>query len=192
MEELIDNYRYLVLMFGTFLEGEIAILMASLLIFKGIFATPYTIFFAFLGSFVSDWLYYLIGRVNGKVFISGRPKLQARVEPVTSFFHRNKMQILFSYRFMYGFRVVIPIIIGMSGLRPSHFLFYSTVAGLFWASVVTTVGYSVGMLFNVSTDLLTKNLPFIILGFFCFGALSGFVVKRIVSKHSEPAAVHPL
>jgi membrane protein DedA with SNARE-associated domain len=192
MEELIDNYRYIVLMFGTFLEGEIAILMASLLIFKGMFAAPYTIFFGFLGSFVSDWLYYLIGRVNGKVFLSGRPKLQARVEPVTGFFHKNKMQILFSYRFMYGFRVVIPIIIGMSGLKPSHFLFYSIIAGVFWASVVTTVGYSVGMLFNVSTAMISKNLPLIIPGFFCFGILSGFVVKRVISKHSPTAEVHPL
>jgi membrane protein DedA with SNARE-associated domain len=182
MEALINEYRYLALLVGTFFEGESAILLASAMIYKGVFSGPYTILFAFAGSFISDWLYYLIGRVNGKVFLEGRPKLQAKVEPVTSFFQRNKFQILLTYRFMYGFRVIIPIIIGMSGLKPRQFLFYSVFTGLVWATLVSSVGYTIGQLFGLSAEVIKNNVPLIILCFAAFGLILGFFIRRIFTR----------
>jgi membrane protein DedA with SNARE-associated domain len=182
MNELLNEYRYFALMVGTFFEGETAILMASSLIHKGFFSGPHTILFAFAGSFISDWLYYLIGRLNGKLFLERRPKLQAKVEPVTSFFCHNKIQILLTYRFLYGFRVIIPLIIGMSKVRPSEFLFYTIVTGLIWASVVSLLGYVVGQAFSVSTEFLRHNLPLILLSFAAFGIFLGFAVKRLFHR----------
>ena len=146
MESFLEQYGYLALIAGTFLEGETAILVASSLIEHGPFQFPPTVLAAFFGSFVSDWIYYLIGRLNGKYFLEKRPKLAARVMPVTDFFKKHKLQILFSYRFLYGFRVIIPLVVGMSGIRPTAYLFYSTVTGLVWATVVSTTGYWIGKL----------------------------------------------
>ncbi|HYC86260.1 MAG TPA: DedA family protein [Chryseosolibacter sp.] len=182
MEEVLDNYRYLALAVGTFFEGETAILLASSLIHKGLFGGLPTVLFAFAGSFVSDWLYYLIGRVNGKLFLERRPALQARVEPVTAFFAQNQLQILLSYRFLYGFRVIIPLIIGMSGLRPSQYLFYTIFSGLIWASSVTLLGYTVGQMFGVTTEVIQKNLPLVILVFSALGLSLGFMIKRLFQR----------
>lgn len=186
MEEWINEYRYFALMVGTFFEGETAILLASSLIHKGLFSGPFTILFAFTGSFISDWLYYIVGRLNGKVFLERRPSLQAKVEPVTSFFRRNKVQILFTYRFLYGFRVIIPIIIGMSKIKPGQFLFYSVVTGLLWASTVSLLGYTAGQMFSISTESIKENLPVILVCFGCFGLVLGFAVKRFVNKNKGP------
>lgn len=186
MEELINEYRYFALMVGTFFEGETAILLASSLIHKGLFSAPFTIFFAFAGSFISDWLYYLIGRLNGKVFLERRPRLQAKVEPVTAFFQRNKVQILFTYRFLYGFRVIIPIIIGMSNIKPGQFLFYTIVTGLLWAGTVTLLGYTAGQLFSITTESIKQNLPIILVCFGCLGLVLGFAVKRFVNNNKGP------
>lgn len=182
MEELIHEYRYLALMVGTFFEGEIAIILSSSLIHKGMFNLIPTVFFAFAGSFVSDWLYYLIGRLNGKLFIERRPKLQAKVQPVTSFFQRNQIQILFTYRFLYGFRVIIPLIIGMSNIRPGQYLFFTIVSGLIWASTVTGIGYVIGRLFGVSSEGISANLFAILCSFALFGIVLGFFVKRLVQR----------
>jgi len=179
VEDFLDQYGYLALMVGTFFEGETAILVASSLIHRGMFAAPPTIFMAFLGSFISDWLYYLVGRLNGQLFISKRPKLQAKVQPVTNFFRENQIQILFTYRFLYGFRVIIPIIIGMSGIRPARFLIYSILAGLLWASTVSTIGYVVGRVLNVSVTVFEKNILFIIIGFATFGLLLGYIIRKL-------------
>ncbi|MBS1507902.1 MAG: DedA family protein [Bacteroidetes bacterium] len=182
MEKFINEFGYLALMVGTFFEGETAILTASSLIYRGLFEFPFTVFAGFFGSFVSDWIYYLIGRLNGKIFIAKRPKIEAKVKPVTDFFHRHKFQILFSYRFLYGFRVIIPLVIGMSGLRPLSYLFYTIVSGLIWATTISTAGYWAGRLLTIEVKTFENNFLFIMLGFALFGLTIGYLVKRITMR----------
>ncbi|MBK7652818.1 MAG: DedA family protein [Flammeovirgaceae bacterium] len=182
MENFLDQYGYLALLVGTFFEGETAILMASSLIYRGLFDFHLTILAAFLGSFISDWIYYLIGRLNGKYFLAKRPKLKAKVMPVTNFFHKHKLQILLSYRFLYGFRIIIPLVVGMSGIRPITYLFYSTLAGLLWATLVSTAGYWVGRLLNLQAKAFEDNFIFIVLGFATFGLLMGYLIRKVAMR----------
>lgn len=182
MEDFLDQYGYIALLVGSFFEGETAILVASSLIHRGLFEGPYTVFFGFAGSFISDWLYYLIGRWNGKYFIARRPNLQRRVYPVQQFFERHKIQILFTYRFLYGFRVIIPLIIGMSNIRPLQYLIYSIISGLIWATTVGTIGYLIGRFLDLKTAVFEENIIFIVLGFAAFGMLVGYAIKRITMK----------
>jgi membrane protein DedA with SNARE-associated domain len=185
MESFLDEYGYLALVVGTFLEGETAILVASSLIYHGLFEFPFTVLAAFFGSFISDWIYYLIGRLNGKYFLAKRPKLAAKVEPVTRFFNQHKLQILFSYRFLYGFRVIIPLVVGLSGIRPASYLFYSVVTGLMWATLVSTTGYWVGRLLNLQAKVFEENFLYIVLGFAVFGLLIGFVIRKVAMRKME-------
>ena len=182
MEDFLDQFGYIALSVGTFFEGETAILIASSLIHRGFFEGPYTVLFGFAGSFISDWLYYLIGRFNGKYFIERRPGLKAKVAPVQEFFEANQLQILLSYRFLYGFRVIIPIVIGMSAVKPRQYLFYTLISGLFWASTVSSVGYLFGRFLDIGTVDFEENFLFIVLGFGCFGLLVGYLVKRFTYK----------
>ncbi len=187
MEDFLDRYGYIALLIGTFFEGETSILVASSLIHRGLFAGPYTVLFGFAGSFISDWLYYIIGRLNGRYFIEKRPKLKARLEPVQHFFDEHHLQILFSYRFLYGFRVIIPLIIGMSNIKPLQYLFYSIVSGLIWATTVSTAGYFVGRFLNLKTSVFEENILYIVLGFACFGLIVGYTVKRFTFKKMAEA-----
>jgi membrane protein DedA with SNARE-associated domain len=187
VETFLEQYGYLALLIGTFMEGETSILMASSLIYRGVFAFPGTVLAAFAGSFISDWIYYLVGRLNGKYFLAKRQKLNARVKPVTDFFLKNKFQILFSYRFLYGFRIIIPVVIGMSGLRPLSFLLYSTATGLLWAATVSTVGYWVGRMLDLRIESFEENILYIILGFGSFGLLIGYAIKQFASRNMNAA-----
>jgi membrane protein DedA with SNARE-associated domain len=182
MEDFLLQYGYIALSIGTFLEGETAILVASSLVHSGFFEGPATVIFGFFGSFVSDWLYFIIGRLNGKFFVDKRPKLKAKLAPVERFFRTNRLQILLSYRFLYGFRVLLPLMIGMSEIKPLQFLGYSIVAGLVWASVVSIVGYAAGRFFDLTPLSLERNLLFIVLGFFLFGLLIGYFVKKFAER----------
>ena len=182
MEPFLEQYGYLALMLGTFFEGETAILVASSLIHQGLFDAAPTVISGFAGSFISDWLYYLIGRLNGKYFIDKRPRLKAKLEPVKNLFRKHQLQILFSYRFLYGFRVIIPIVIGMSQVKPVHFLFFSVTGGLVWASTVSAVGYLVGRYFNIKTSVFEENIVFIVLGFAAFGIILGYSLKYFAAR----------
>jgi membrane protein DedA with SNARE-associated domain len=110
MEEFLLQYGYIALSIGTFLEGETAILVASSLVHSGFFQGPYTVIFGFFGSFVSDWLYFIIGRLNGKFFVDKRPKLKAKLAPVEKFFKTNRLQILSE----------LPVSLRLQGLTASH------------------------------------------------------------------------
>jgi membrane protein DedA with SNARE-associated domain len=182
MQHFLDQYGYFALLVGTFFEGETAILIASSLIHKGVFELPYTILFAFGGSFISDWIYYSVGRLNGKYFISRKPKLKKLADPITNLFNRYQLQLLLSYRFLYGFRVVIPVVIGMSGFSPSRYLFYTVISGLIWATVVSSIGYTIGALFRLEASSFENNFIAVVIGFTTFGLLIGFTVKRLINK----------
>ncbi|HNP76872.1 MAG: DedA family protein [Cyclobacteriaceae bacterium] len=182
MQDFLETYGYFALVFGTFFEGETAILVASSLSYSGLFFGPYTIIFGFLGSFISDWLYFLIGRFNGEYFIARRPKLQARIEPVRAFYLRNRLEILFSYRFLYGFRILLPLLIGMSERRLGYLLLYSVAAGLLWASTVALIGYIAGALFELTPQSFEEHVGYIILGFAAFGLSVGFIVHRFANR----------
>ncbi len=191
MEEFLHQYGYLALALGTFLEGETAILVASSLVYTGIFSAPETIFFGFLGSFVSDWMYFLIGQLNGLYFVERRPSLKAKLEPAHRFFKTHRLQILLSYRFLYGFRAILPILIGLTGVRPLHFLGYSLVSGVLWATVVSTAGYLAGDYFQLTPKSFEENALLVFLAFGTFGFLLGYSIKRIAERRLQLNADHP-
>lgn len=182
MEEFLDQYGYIALMVGTFFEGETAILVAASLIYQGLFEIPSTVFFGFAGSFVSDWLYFIIGKANGKYFVSRRPKLQEKLFPVQRFFEKHHMQVLLTYRFLYGFRVLIPLMIGMSTISPKKFLLFSVASGLLWAGIVSSLGYLIGRFLDLETSVFEQNIGYIIAGFAAFGITLGIVLKKFTFK----------
>jgi membrane protein DedA with SNARE-associated domain len=182
MEEFLRHYGYAALSLGTFLEGETAILAASSLADSGLFFLPYVVFFGFLGSFISDWVYYLIGRLNGKYFLAKRPVLHEKLRPVRKFFNTHRLQILFSYRFLYGFRIIIPVMFGMSDLKPLHYLGYSLAAGLLWASTVSSAGYFVGKALGVRPSTFEANIAYVMIGFGVLGLILGYTIKRFAER----------
>jgi membrane protein DedA with SNARE-associated domain len=182
MEDFLNEYGYFALMVGTFLEGETAILVASSLINEGLFKIPQTVLFGFAGSFISDWVYYGIGYLNGKYFLAKRPKLQAKLYPVQSFLRKNSTQVLLTYRFLYGFRVIIPISIGLSKIKPSKFLLFSIISGILWATSVSLIGYSIGKFFEIESTVFEENIFMIIAGFGLFGLSIGYLVKKIATR----------
>jgi len=182
MEEFLQHYGYIALSVGTFLEGETAILVASSLAVSGLFKIPFTVFFGFFGSFLSDWVYFVIGRLNGKYFLDKRPKLQERFQPVHNFFKTHRLQILISYRFLYGFRIIIPLMLGMSDIKPMRFLAYSLLTGILWASTVSSVGFFAGRLLDLRPKTFEENILYIMLGFACFGLILGYAVKRFAER----------
>ena len=169
-------------MVGTFFEGETAILVAASLIYQGLFEIPHTVFFAFAGSFLSDWLYFVIGKGNGKYFVSRRPDLQKKVLPVQRFFEKHHIQVLLTYRFLYGFRVIIPLMIGMSNISPKKFLFFSTASGILWAGMVSLLGYFIGRFLDLETSVFEQNVVYIVVGFAAFGIMLGLLIKKLTFK----------
>ena len=104
------------------------------------------------------------------------------MQSINEVFDRYQIQILLSYRFLYGFRVVIPVMIGMSGFKPKAYLFYTIVSGLLWATVVTSIGYLIGTTLKLSLTDIEENIIFVALGFSSFGLLLSLTVRYLLGK----------
>jgi membrane protein DedA with SNARE-associated domain len=108
--------------------------------------------------------------------------MKMRMEPIQQFFKTHRHQILFSYRFLYGFRAILPLMIGMSGVKPLQFLGYSLLAGVLWATLVSVVGYWGGIIFELTPSSFEQNLLVVIVGFAVFGMLVGLAIKTFAEK----------
>ena len=137
----IELFSYLSAFFGAMLEGEVAI-MASLQISRLGDSNFYGILIAaFFGTQLMDWSIYLSGRYNGRAYVQKRPKVQARLDKMDIYMDRYANGLLFFYRFMYGFRIALPLLFGLSAVPIRKFAIFSLLGTLLWLSLIGTFGH---------------------------------------------------
>jgi membrane protein DedA with SNARE-associated domain len=73
----------------------------------------------------------------------------------------------------------------MSGLSPTRYLFYSTLTGLMWATLVSTAGYWVGRLLNLQAKAFEDNFLFIVLSFALFGLIVGYIIRTLALRRMK-------
>lgn len=144
VESFITTYGYWALLVGTFCEGETALLLAGVAAHQGYLQLPWVIAVAFLGSFMGDQLFFLMGRFKGKPFLAKRPLWQVRTEKAHRLLERYQNPVILGYRFLYGLRSVIPFAVGASRVASSRFVLCNMLNALVWASLLGIAGYFCG------------------------------------------------
>ena len=74
IESLLRTTGYPALFVGSVLEGETALVLASLLARQGILDLSTVIAVACAGAVCGDQLFYFLGRLKGRSFIRKRPR----------------------------------------------------------------------------------------------------------------------
>lgn len=137
-------YLYFALFLGTFLEGEATLIAAGFASHRKLL-DPYLVgFAALLGVQATDWFHFLLGRYAGSRFVEKRPWLKLKLANVNNYILQYPRMILFTYRFMYGTRTVLPLAIGMSGIPIRKFAFFSLLGAVCWSIIYTLLGYFAG------------------------------------------------
>ncbi len=114
---LVHNYGYAAVFVGSFLEGETVAALGGLAANRGYLALPWVIVIAAAGGFLSDQVFFGVGRLGGVRVVARFPNLCPSVERATRLLHRYAVSLIISIRFMYGLRIVGPMAIGMSGIH---------------------------------------------------------------------------
>lgn len=140
----VQSYGYLAVAVGTFLEGESVLLLAGAAASRGHLSLPAVTAIAALASFLGDQLYFLVGRRYGAAVLARYPALQPRAARVTALLDRHHLPLILSIRFLYGLRIVGPIVIGMSGVSWSRFLMLNGLGAMLWALLIAGIGYGTG------------------------------------------------
>lgn len=143
-ENLVENYGYAALFFGTFVEGEMILVLGAVAANLGYLKLHWVIGWAFAGTLIADQLYFYIGRYKGRSLLCRRPHWQARADRVLGQLHRYHVGFMLGFRFFYGLRTVTPFVIGMLPVSAGRFFFYNAAGALVWVLVVTLLGYFFG------------------------------------------------
>ena len=137
-------YAYLAQFVGMLLEGEISLIAASIAVYQGILTMPGVLIVALIGTQLTDWSHFWMGKYAEKKILSKKPKLAQKVQRVSQYIDKYPYFFLVVYRFIYGFRTVLPIAIGLSKISKSTFAVFSLISTIIWACFYAALGYYFG------------------------------------------------
>ncbi|AVS13057.1 DedA family protein [Salmonella enterica subsp. enterica serovar Senftenberg] len=137
----ITHYGYAALVIGSMAEGETVTLLGGVAAHQGLLKFPLVAAAVALGGMMGDQLLYLLGRCYGGKILRRFPRYHTKIRRAQKMIQRHPYLFVIGTRFMYGFRVVGPLLIGASRLPPKIFLPLNIVGALIWALLFTTLGY---------------------------------------------------
>ncbi|EHE2080428.1 DedA family protein [Salmonella enterica subsp. enterica serovar Saintpaul] len=138
---LITHYGYAALVIGSMAEGETVTLLGGVAAHQGLLKFPLVAAAVALGGMMGDQLLYLLGRCYGGKILRRFPRYHTKIRRAQKMIQRHPYLFVIGTRFMYGFRVVGPLLIGACRLPPKIFLPLNIVGALIWALLFTTLGY---------------------------------------------------
>ena len=142
--EFIEKYGYLAVFLGSLIEGESVILTAGVLAQKGYLSLWGVMLVAFMGTLLADQLLFHLGRAHGNRLLARWPSLEAKASRALSLLGRYNTLYILSFRFIYGIRVISPVIIGMSGVTFKRFSILNVIAAFIWSVLSCLAGYALG------------------------------------------------
>ncbi|MGN6670420.1 MAG: DedA family protein [Candidatus Nucleicultricaceae bacterium] len=162
MEQLLSEYGpalgYIILLIGSFVEGETVVLTAGFLSYKGYLSLTWIIIISFLGSLIADQLLFYIGRYYGPGLIERKPALKEKSKRIFDLLHRYNVGFILSFRFIYGIRVASPLVIGASGISIKRFTILNLIAAIIWATISCIAGYMIGYWFADAVDAIIAKI----------------------------------
>lgn len=144
MEHLVSEWGYLVVFLGSLIEGESIILPAGYYAAQGVLELKKIILIAFVGTLIADQSLYMVGQLWGQKILSYFPRLKAPSQKVFSFLHEYGSFYILTFRFIYGVRIISPVIIGTAGIPFMRFAVLNLVAAAIWSVVSCGAGYLFG------------------------------------------------
>ncbi|EFL50456.1 hypothetical protein DesfrDRAFT_2735 [Solidesulfovibrio fructosivorans JJ]] len=183
-KHLIEQYGYLALFVGTFLEGETILLLAGFAAQSPQFGLDlrYVILFAFAGSLAGDQTAFFIGRHFGRRLIHKSEKWRTRAERVHTMLKKYHEILILSFRFFYGLRNLTPFVLGTADITVHKFFLLNAIGAGIWAVVFASAGYAFGsILENVLIRLIDNvhHVELAILGLAAVVIAVVWVVKRL-------------
>lgn len=151
---LIDSYGYLAVFVGAFLEGETILALAGLAASRGYLDFAAVVAIALVAGFLGDQFFFFLGRVKGQALLRRFPHWRERAHRFDAMLARWHAPLIVGIRFMYGFRILGPVMLGMGRVAAWKFLVFNFIGAAIWAPLIAGLGYGFGALLErVLADL---------------------------------------
>ncbi|BEH10541.1 MULTISPECIES: DedA family protein [Geobacter] len=142
--QYLTTYGYGVLFVWTFLEGEAGLILAGFLAFQGYLDIGGVILTALGGAFAGDQFYFYLGRWKGPWLLKAFTLIARKFRKALRLIERYGTFVAFVSRYTYGFRIILPIILGMTTFPARRFLWLNLCSASLWAVLFSLAGYFFG------------------------------------------------
>jgi membrane protein DedA with SNARE-associated domain len=154
LKEYLEVHGYWVLFLWTFLEGEAGLILAGFLAFQGYLNIFGVIVIACGGAFCGDQFYFYFGRWQGPWLLKAFTTIARKFRKALKLIEKYGTFVAFISRYTYGFRIILPIILGMTTFPGRKFLWLNILSAFTWAVIFSLAGY----LFGKSAELFVEDV----------------------------------
>ncbi|MDY8109534.1 DedA family protein [Fulvimarina sp. 2208YS6-2-32] len=141
---LISEFGPLIVLAGTFFEGEVFALIGGFLAYRGTYPFELMIGLAFVGSFFGDLAVFLFAR-NSSNHRWVRPwREHRRFAKALELVEKYQAYFVIVNRYIYGLRMPGLIALGMSKITLTRFLILNLIGAALWSGIFTTLGFVFG------------------------------------------------
>jgi len=152
-----QSYGLLVIFFGVLLEGEITIIIAGILCQRGTLLLGETFIVVVIAAFLSDQIWFHLGRRYGQYFLNKFPSLLKHQHKIQPWIQDKRDYIAFAGRFIYGTRIIGYLLLGMHGYSIKRFMLIDSFVATSWCFLGVSLGYFLG----TSADSIFGDIKYI-------------------------------
>jgi membrane protein DedA with SNARE-associated domain len=144
MTELLLSYRYIIVFVGSIFEGDATLLAASFLAHRHVMSFAAVLATAAAATTLFNELVFYFSRKNGKNFLQRRVGRHPTYGRIQRWVNRRSIVLLLFSRYLFGFRLAIPVACGATGMRASTFTMVNAAGAVLWVVPVGLVGFFLG------------------------------------------------
>lgn len=150
----VHEWGYIAVFLGAIVEGETIILFSSALAALGHLNIYKIMLITFCTTVVVDQGLYMIGKRYSSAIFKRFPKLRPKADRAFKLLHKYDTWFILTFRFIYGIRVISPIVIGAANVEAKRFGPLNILSAVIWTSASCYAGYMMGDL----VEILLNNI----------------------------------
>jgi membrane protein DedA with SNARE-associated domain len=181
LQLFIENYGYFAVFIGCFFEGETVLVLAGFAAHLGYLSLPWVAVTAAAAGFCGDEVFFALGRHYGDNLLRRFPLLKHGESRVRSLVARYGAYAAFGVRFLVGFRIAGPIVMGAGRMPAWKYSPANALGAITWAIAFSVAGYVFGQAF---TNLLQHARHFEEIAFIAL-AVVGVVVLAALRRRAK-------
>ncbi len=185
IESWLDQYGCLAVFFGVIIEGPITLSLAGFLAHQGYLNSLGVLAAAWLSTFLAVEIAYYVGLLSGQA-LARRPFWRRQQERLAALIDRFRTLFMLGFRFSAGSHTVIPVVIGMTRMRPGRFASLSAAGATVWTLFYFLVGYFFGHTVELVIEDIKRHelaaaaiLTAVLLALYLFRRL---IFRRVAAK----------
>lgn len=153
LDALLATYGYPLVFVGSVVEGEVIVIAAGYFAHRHHLSIALVAGAAALGGAVGDLGYFSLGKRYGERGIRRLPaSIRADAERARGAVQTNPVRVLLAMRFLYGLRVLLPMLCGASPMRLGRFARYDVATAIAWSAIFSGIGYGFGTAAEAAID----------------------------------------